>query len=50
MTDLAKNGADVMTSVKINNQKVSPDILARSFAVSELPATISIVFKRVCEH
>ena len=49
-TDLAKIGVDVIASVKINNENVSPDTLARSFAVSRLPAKISIVFKRVCEH
>ena len=47
ITNLAKNGLNLFSKVKINNQVVANDALANPFALTKLPTTISITFKSV---
>ena len=47
ITNLAQNGLNLFSKVKINNQVVANDALANPFALTKLPTTISITFKSV---
>lgn len=47
ITNLVKNGLNLFSKVKINNQVVANDIFANPFALSKLPTTIFITFKSV---
>ena len=47
ITNLAKNGSNLFTSITINNIPVANDALANPFVLTSLPTTINVVFNKV---